>query len=264
ETKLTTLREELLPKIRQPALEQSVAKLQVELSSVDARVATELQSAAERHSAQIQQSETRFGEALERLRQQLAAESKTPALEQSVAKLQSDLAALGAGLESNGRPVADLPAGLGQHAAQVNAGAAAELESPQAQHRSHIEELESWWRAERTPAAEMPATPEPAAAVHVEPERVAAVHTAPGPVAPVQAPPVPEPRPEIKAEPEPEAPAVATPEPEAAQPAHQEFDAAPAADATAVNGKPKPEENPPVILFKPKESGRTWRIPLVS
>ena len=28
--------------------------------------------------------------------------------------------------------------------------------------------------------------------------------------------------------------------------------------------KPAPEDKPPVILFRPKDSGRKWRIPFVS
>src|ERR1017187_5396641 len=56
-------------------------------------MAVELQGIEERHGAQIQQAEARFSEAQEQFRQRLAAESKTPALEQSVAKLQADMAA---------------------------------------------------------------------------------------------------------------------------------------------------------------------------
>jgi hypothetical protein len=136
--KLTVLQEELPPKIK--AIVDAVRE------SLDARMAVDLQGIEERHSAQIQQAEARFSEAQEQFRQRLAAESKTPALEQSLAKLQADLAAMDARIETS---VADHMAGLEQHAAQVTAGVAAELESLQAQHRNQIEQLEARLRAER-------------------------------------------------------------------------------------------------------------------
>src|ERR1039457_1850973 len=139
--KLTVLQEELPPKIK--AIVDAVRE------SLDARMAVELQGIEERHGAQIQQTEARFSEAQEQFRQRLAAESKTPALEQSVAKLQADMAAMDARLETRGRQVADHLAGLEQHAAQVTAGVATELESLQAQHRTQIEQLEARLRAER-------------------------------------------------------------------------------------------------------------------
>ena len=139
--KLTVLQEELPPKIK--AIVDAVRE------SLDARMAVELQGIEERHGAQIQQAEARFSEAQEQFRQRLAAESKTPALEQSVAKLQADMAAMDARLETRGRQVADHLAGLEQHAAQVTAGVATELESLQAQHRTQIEQLEARLRAER-------------------------------------------------------------------------------------------------------------------
>ena len=139
--KLTVLQEELPPKIK--AIVDAVRE------SLDARMAVELQGIEERHGAQIQQAEARFSEAQEQFRQRLAAESKTPALEQSVAKLQADMAAMDARLETSGRQVADHLAGLEQHAAQVTAGVATELESLQAQHRTQIEQLEARLRAER-------------------------------------------------------------------------------------------------------------------
>src|ERR1019366_4527004 len=139
--KLTVLQEELPPKIK--AIVDAVRE------SLDARRTVELQGIEERHGAQIQQAEARFSEAQEQFRQRLAAESKTPALEQSVAKLQADMAAMDARLETSGRQVADHLAGLEQHAAQVTAGVATELESLQAQHRTQIEQLEARLRAER-------------------------------------------------------------------------------------------------------------------
>ena len=139
--KLTVLQDELPPKIK--AIVDAVRE------SLDARMAVELQGIEERHGAQIQQAEARFSEAQEQFRQRLAAESKTPALEQSVAKLQADMAAMDARLETRGRQVADHLAGLEQHAAQVTAGVATELESLQAQHRTQIEQLEARLRAER-------------------------------------------------------------------------------------------------------------------
>ena len=139
--KLTVLQEELPPKIK--AIVDAVRE------SLDARMAVELQGIEERHTAQIQQSETRYSEAQEQFRQQLAAESKTPAIEQNLAKLQADLAATDARIAAGDSHVADRLAGLEQHAAQVTAGVSAELESLQARNRSEIEQLEVRLRAER-------------------------------------------------------------------------------------------------------------------
>jgi hypothetical protein len=109
----------------------------------------------------------------------------------------------------------------------------------------------------------------------VEPEPPAAVDAAPEPAA--AAPTAPAPAPQVEDEPEPEAPVIVAPEPAAkapevavepaAAPSGQEEPAAvPAAAAVAVEEieEPKLEEKPPVILFKPKDSGRKWRIPFVS
>jgi hypothetical protein len=88
---------------------------------------------------------------------------------------------------------------------------------------------------------------------HAEPEAIAAAGT----------PATPEPKPEAQAEPEPEAAPVAKPEPVAKAP--EEPAAVPAAAMGAEEiAEPKLEEKPPVILFKPKDSGRKWRIPFVS
>jgi len=125
--KLTVLQEELPPKIQ--AIVDAVRE------SLDARMAVELQGIEERHSARVRQAEGHFSEAQEQFRRQLAAESKTPALEQSVAKLRADLAAVDARLE--------------QHAAQSTANVAAELESLQAQHRTQMEQIEVRLRADR-------------------------------------------------------------------------------------------------------------------
>jgi hypothetical protein len=81
--KLTVLQEELPPKIK--AIVDAVRE------SLDARMAVELQAIEDKHSTQIQQTEARFGEAQQKLRQQLATESKTPALEQDLAQLRTDL-----------------------------------------------------------------------------------------------------------------------------------------------------------------------------
>jgi hypothetical protein len=93
-------------------------------------------------------------------------------------------------------------------------------------------------------------------------------------------PPVADPQPEAEAEAEAEAepenpiifmqkPAAKTPEAavEPAHPVEHEPAAASAGEASTPMeemGEPKPDEKPPVILFKPKESGRKWRIPFVS
>jgi hypothetical protein len=139
--KLTVLQEELPPKIK--AIVDAVRE------SLDARMAVELKGIEERHRGQIQQSETRYSEAQEQLRRQLAADSKTPALEQSVANLQADLHAIDARVAGNDSLVAERLAGLEQHAAQVTAGVAAELESLQSRHRTEIEQLEARLQAER-------------------------------------------------------------------------------------------------------------------
>jgi hypothetical protein len=120
--KLTVLQEELPPKIK--AIVDAVRE------SFDASMAVELQGIQERHSAQIQQTEARFGEAQDQLRKQLAAESKSPELEQGLAKLQADVA------------------GLHQQTAQITAGVSTELESAQARHRTDIDQLEARLRAE--------------------------------------------------------------------------------------------------------------------
>jgi len=146
--KLTELQEELPPKIK--AIVDAVRE------SLEARVAVELQGIEERHTAQAQQAEARFSEAQEQFRQQLAAESKTPALEQSVAKLQADFDGLNARLETGGGQVGDRLAGLEQHAAQLGAGVSEGLESLRTQQASQIEQLEVRMRAERA-AEDIPA-----------------------------------------------------------------------------------------------------------
>jgi hypothetical protein len=139
--KLTVLQEELPPKIK--AIVDAVRE------SLDARMAVELKAIEERHRAQIQQSETRFTEAQDQFRRELAADPKTPALEQSVANLQADVHAIDARLAGSDSLVAERLAGLEQHAATVAAGVSAELESLQARHRTEIEQLEARLRAER-------------------------------------------------------------------------------------------------------------------
>jgi uncharacterized protein YktB (UPF0637 family) len=129
-------RQQLAAESKTPALEQGLAQVQADLAAMDARAAVELQGIEERHSTQIQQSEARFSEAQEQFRQQLAAESKTPALEQNLAKVQADLGAIGARLETSDRRVADHLAGLEQHAAQLTAGVAAEIEQLEARLRA--------------------------------------------------------------------------------------------------------------------------------
>jgi predicted nucleic acid-binding Zn-ribbon protein len=114
--KLTVLQEELPPKIK--AIVDAVRE------SLDARMAVELQGIEERHGAQLQQ---------------LAAESKTPALERSVAQLQADLAATNTRVETGGSRVTDRLASLEQHAAQMTAGLSSELDSMRTQHAAQIE-----------------------------------------------------------------------------------------------------------------------------
>ena len=136
--KLTVLQEELPPKIK--AIVDAVR------DSLDARMAVELQGIEERHSAQIHQAETRVSEAQEQFRQQLATASKTPELEQNLAKLQADVAAMEAQIRTS---VGDRLDGIEQHAAQITAGVSAELESLRSQHAVQIEQLEGRLRAER-------------------------------------------------------------------------------------------------------------------
>jgi chromosome segregation ATPase len=117
------------------------------------------------------------------------------------------------------------------------------------------------------PVAPVYVAPEPVAAAPVEPEPVAEAHVASEPVAATYTPPAPEPEPEAQAEPAPEAPVIAAPEPvaEAPEPAMQPVAAAVAVEYPVEEiAQPNPDEKPPVILFKPKESGRKWRIPFVS
>jgi phage shock protein A len=146
--KLTVLQEELPPKIK--AIVDAVRQ------SLDARVSLELQGIEERHTAQIQQAEAHFSDAQEQLRQQLAAESKTPALERNLAKLQADLTALDARLGTADGRVTDRLSALEQQAAQATAGVSKELESLRAQHRAQIEQMGSQLRAERS-AENLPA-----------------------------------------------------------------------------------------------------------
>ena len=125
------------------------------------------------------------------------------------------------------------------------------------------------------PVAAAPVAAEPVPPAQVEPEPVVAAHTSPAPQA--RAPQAPAPEPE--AEPEPESSVITMPKPVAkepaaavepapapASPAHQEPAAEPVAAAVAVADVVEPalEDKPPVILFKPKDTGRKWRIPFVS
>jgi hypothetical protein len=124
---------------------------------------------------------------------------------------------------------------------------------------------------EPEPIAAAHVEPEPIAEVHVEPEPIAAVHVEPEPAVAVSSPPAPEPEAQAESEPGPGSPVIALPKPvaqEPAPPAHQEPDVEPSAAAVAVAEAAEPalelEDKPPVILFKPKDSGRKWRIPFVS
>jgi hypothetical protein len=142
--KLAVLQDELPPKIK--AIVDAVRE------SLDARMGVELHGMEDRHSARVRQTEARFSEAQEQFRQQVADASRTPELQQSVAKFQADLAAMqttmDARLETTGRQVADRLAGLEQHAAQVTAGMAGELEALQVQQSTRMEQLEDRLRAE--------------------------------------------------------------------------------------------------------------------
>ena len=112
--KLTALQEELPPKIK--AIVDAVRE------SLDARMAVELQGIEERHAAQLQES---------------------------AAKVQADLAGMHAQFQASGSQVSDRLAGLEQHAAQITAGMASELESLRTEHRTEIEQVEARLRAER-------------------------------------------------------------------------------------------------------------------
>jgi phage shock protein A len=133
--KLTVLQEELPPKIK--AIVDAVRQ------SLDARVSVELQGIEERHTAQIQQAEAHFSNAQEQLRQQLAAESKTPALEQNLAKLQADVAALDARLGTADGRVTDRLSALEQQAAQATAGMPV-LEQNLAKLQADVAAMDSW------------------------------------------------------------------------------------------------------------------------
>lgn len=120
-------RQELAAESKTPVLEQGIAKLQADVSSIDARVA-----------ADLRQAEAQFSAAQDQLRQQLA-ESKSPELEQNVAKLQADLAAMDARLDAGARQMTDHLSSLEQHAAQVTAGVATELESLRTEQGTKID-----------------------------------------------------------------------------------------------------------------------------
>ena len=349
--KLAVLQEELPPKIK--AIVDDVRE------SLDARMAVELQGIEERHSAQIQQAQARFNEAQEQFRQQLATESKTPALEQSVAKLQADLTAMDARLETGNSQVADRLESLqAQHRAQIDSAVAGLRQSLEAKLAAEIHDLEARtpdrspdlekalqyasllearvqaleqklqrsaeetvdravervWQALESRLQERQAQAPPAVVQSVETitglrqkstsaeqsvldliagigqlfekpaprvvpeatprETPPPAHAAPEPAAATPTSPAPAAQVETKAETE--APVIVAPKPvtkapeaaaePAAPPARQEPVAAPAAAAVAVEviEEPKLEEKPPVILFKPKDSGRKWRIPFVS
>lgn len=81
--------------------------------------------------------------------------------------------------------------------------------------------------------------------------------------APVAAAPAPPAEPEAEAQTPPEAGVIRMPEPKAAEPAAME-DATEAGDQESEAGEEPVEGKSPVILFKPKEAGRKWRIPFVS
>jgi len=126
---------------------------------------------------------------------------------------------------------------------------------------------------EPEPVVAAAADPEPDVPPHTEPEPVVAAHAEAEPIVTAFSPPALEPEaeaePEPEPEPEPESPVMALPKPvsqEPATPSRQEPAAASAAAAVAVAevAEPALEEKPPVILFKPKDSGRKWRIPFVS
>ena len=139
--KLTVLQEELPPKIK--AIVDAVRE------SLDARMAIELEGIEERHQAQAQQAEARFGEVQEQIRRQLAAEFKAPELEQHLAKVQADVAALDGRLETGGRQIGDRVAALEQQTSQAATGVSAELASVRASHQAEMEQLEARLRAER-------------------------------------------------------------------------------------------------------------------
>ncbi|HLY20393.1 MAG TPA: hypothetical protein VKR61_24370 [Bryobacteraceae bacterium] len=126
--KLTVLQEELPPKIK--AIVDAVRE------SLDARLAVELQGVEERHAIQIQRTEDRLAETQQQLRQQLAADSKTDALEQDLTQLRADLRAAEGRIETSDRRGEDQAAGV-----------AAGLESLQVRHRAEIEQVEARLRA---------------------------------------------------------------------------------------------------------------------
>jgi myosin heavy subunit len=161
--------------------------------------------------------------------------------------------------------VLDLIAGIGQ---------LFEKPAPRVVHEAASRETQPPVPAQ-DPVAAAPVAAEPVPPAQVEPEPVVAAHTSPAPQA--RAPQAPAPEPE--AEPEPESSVITMPKPVAkepaaavepapapASPAHQEPAAEPVAAAVAVADVVEPalEDKPPVILFKPKDTGRKWRIPFVS
>ena len=176
--------QQLTAESRTPELEQKLAKLQADWAAADERLAADLRSFEERHNAHAQQLEVRLDAAesetpaleedLAKLRtdlstvdsqqrQQLAGQSKTAELEQSLAMLQGDVAAMDFRLEASGRQVTDRLTSLEQHAGQITAGMANELESLRAEQRNRIEQLEARLETERA-AENVPARIETAVA----------------------------------------------------------------------------------------------------
>jgi hypothetical protein len=111
------------------------------------------------------------------------------------------------------------------------------------------------------------AEPESAAISHVEPEPIPAAIVEPEPVAVAHTPaPEPEAAPHIEAAVVEPKHAEAFGKPELVVRATETATEPAAASAPAVEevAEPQHDDKPPVILFKPKESGRKWRIPFVS
>jgi len=144
ERKLTIVQVELPAKIK--AIIDAVRQL------LETRLASELRGIEERASEYSRQAEAKLKEAQAEFRRQLAAESKTPALERSLAKLEAGVAALNSRFESSEARLRDGLASLEQQCAQSAAGMAAELETLRERHSSEINQLEVRWRAETTSA----------------------------------------------------------------------------------------------------------------
>jgi hypothetical protein len=153
--------------------------------------------------------------------------------------------------------VLDLIAGIGQLFEKPGSKAGIETPPPAEVEREAAPEQHEP-KPVLVPEAASMAVP----AVHPEPETIAAAE--PGPAPEIHL--APEPEPAVAVSESVHAPVAVMPPPAAHDEPEPEFEPVPVAAATesAEHNGIGSEDKPPVILFKPKEAGRKWRIPFVS